>query len=173
MGLAAHWGGPMQTNDSPIGGQAVSSTAGIVSRVESRGYVHSGIDSHLVVQTDAAINPGNSGGPVVQQGHVVGVAFQGYPGFDNMGFFIPMPVVRHFLADLEDGRYDGFPDSGLQTTPLLSPVYRRERGLPEGKSGVVVDLVSPGGTADGVIQPGDVILAVDGVTVANDGSIRT
>ena len=117
----------------PLGGQDVSSTAGIVSRVESRGYVHSGADAHLVVQTDAAINPGNSGGPVVQDGRVVGVAFQGFPGADNMGFFIPVPIVRHFLANLEDGRYDGFPDSGLETTPLLSPAYRRERGLPAGR----------------------------------------
>ena len=157
----------------PLGGQEVSSTAGIVSRVESRGYVHSGIDAHLVVQTDAAINPGNSGGPVVQDGRVVGVAFQGYPGFDNMGFFIPVPVVHHFLDDLGDGRYDGFPDLGLSTLPLLSPAYRHERGLPEGRSGVVVDLVAPGSTADGVLEKGDVLLEVDGQVVANDGTIRT
>ena len=113
--------------------QDVSSTAGIVSRIESRSYVHSGVDSHLVVQTDAAINPGNSGGPVVQDGRVVGVAFQGYPGAENMGFFIPIPIVRHFLDDLKDGRYDGFPDSGLDTMPLLSPALRRERGLPAGR----------------------------------------
>jgi hypothetical protein len=156
----------------PLGGQDVSSTAGIVSRVESRGYVHSGIDAHLVVQTDAAINPGNSGGPVVQDGRVVGVAFQGYPGFDNMGFFIPVPVVRHFLADLGDETYEGFPDSGLATSPLLSPAYRRERGLPEGRSGVVVDQVAPGGTAFSVLRPGDVILAVDGTAVANDGTVH-
>ena len=156
----------------PLGGQEVSSTAGIVSRVESRGYVHTGVDSHLVVQTDAAINPGNSGGPVVQDGRVVGVAFQGYPGFDNMGFFIPVPVVRHFLGDAADGAYDGFPDSGLSVLPLLSPAYRRERGLPEGRSGVVVDLVAPGSTADGVLQKGDVLLAVDGQAVANDGTVQ-
>ena len=71
-----------------------------------------------MVQTDAAINPGNSGGPVVQDGKVVGVAFQGFPGADNMGFFIPIPIVHHFLANLQDGRYDGFPDSGLSTTSL-------------------------------------------------------
>jgi S1-C subfamily serine protease len=156
----------------PLGGQDVSSTAGIVSRVESRGYVHSGADAHLVVQTDAAINPGNSGGPVVQVGRVVGVAFQGFPGADNMGFFIPVPVVRHFLANLEDGRYDGFPDSGLDTTPLLSPAYRRERGLPEGRGGVVVDRVAPGGTADGLLRPGDVLLSVEGRAIADDGTIR-
>ena len=156
----------------PLGGQDVSSTAGIVSRVESRGYVHSGADAHLVVQTDAAINPGNSGGPVVQDGRVVGVAFQGFPGADNMGFFIPVPIVRHFLTNLEDGRYDGFPDSGIETTPLLSPAYRRERGLPPARSGVVVDRVAPGGTTDGVLKPGDVLLNVEGQAIADDGTIR-
>jgi S1-C subfamily serine protease len=162
----------VSTYGFPLGGQDVSSTAGIVSRVESRGYVHSGADAHLVVQTDAAINPGNSGGPVVQDGRVAGVAFQGFPGADNMGFFIPVPIVRHFLANLEDGRYDGFPDSGLATAPLLSPAYRRERGLPAGRGGVVVDRVAPGGTADGVLKPGDVLLSVEGQAIANDGTIR-
>ena len=171
LGEVPRSGSRVLTYGFPLGGQDVSSTAGIVSRVESRGYVHSGIDAHLVVQTDAAINPGNSGGPVVQDGRVVGVAFQGYPGFDNMGFFIPVPVVRHFLADLGDQVYQGFPDSGLFTSPLLSPAYRRERGLPRGKSGVVVDQVAPGGTAFGVLQRGDVILAVDGILVANDGTV--
>jgi S1-C subfamily serine protease len=165
-------GARVNTYGFPLGGQDVSSTAGIVSRVESRGYVHSGADAHLVVQTDAAINPGNSGGPVVQDGRVVGVAFQGFPGADNMGFFIPVPIVRHFLANLVDGRYDGFPDSGLDTTSLLSPAYRRERGLSAGRSGVVVDRVAPGGTADGVLRPGDVLLAVEGQRVADDGTIR-
>jgi S1-C subfamily serine protease len=155
----------------PLGGQDVSSTAGIVSRIESRGYVHSGADAHLVVQTDAAINPGNSGGPVVHEGHVVGVAFQGFPGAENMGFFIPVPIVRHFLRNLEDGHYDGFPDSGLDTSPLVSPAYRQERGLPAGRSGVVVDRIAPGGTFDRVLRPGDVLLSVERRAVADDGTI--
>jgi len=171
LGELPRTGSQVLTYGFPLGGQDVSSTAGIVSRVEMRGYVHSGPDAHLVVQTDAAINPGNSGGPVVQEGRVVGVAFQGFPGFDNMGFFIPIPVVRHFLEDLEDGHYDGFPDSGLETSPLLSPAYRRERGLPEDRSGAVVNRVVPGGTADGVVRPGDVLLAVDGQPIANDATV--
>jgi S1-C subfamily serine protease len=162
----------VNTYGFPLGGQDVSSTAGIVSRIESRGYVHSGADQHLVVQTDAAINPGNSGGPVVQDGNVVGVAFQGFPGADNMGFFIPIPIVHHFLANLQDGRYDGFPDSGLTTTSLVSPAYRRERGLPAGRSGVAVDRVAPGGTTEGIVKEGDVLLSVEGNTIADDGTIK-
>ena len=172
LGALPETGTRVLTYGYPLGGQDVSSTAGIVSRIESRGYVHSGADSHLVVQTDAAINPGNSGGPVVQGGKVVGVAFQGFPGADNMGFFIPVPIVRHFLENLKDGRYDGFPDAGLDTMPLVSPAYRRERGLPDGRGGVVVDRVAPDGTFDGVLRPGDVLLSVAGTKIANDGTIR-
>jgi hypothetical protein len=89
-----------------------------------------------------------------------------------MGFFIPVPIVRYFLENLEDGRYDGFPDSGLQTASLLSPAYRRERRLPQGRSGVVVDRIAPGGTAEGVVEPGDVLLEVQGHPVADDGTIK-
>jgi len=172
LGTLPRTGTRVNTYGYPLGGQDVSSTAGIVSRIESRGYVHSGADAHLVVQTDAAINPGNSGGPVVQEGRVVGVAFQGFPGADNMGFFIPVPIVRHFLKNLEDGHYDGFPDSGLDTTPLLSPAYRRERGLPPGRGGVVIDRVAPDGTADGVLRKGDVLMSIEGQPIADDGTIR-
>ena len=61
----------------PIGGERLSVTRGVVSRIDFQPYSHSRADSHLAVQIDAAINPGNSGGPVVQDGKVVGVAFQG------------------------------------------------------------------------------------------------
>jgi len=156
----------------PLGGDEASSTSGIVSRISFARYAHSGWDSHLVVQTDAAINPGNSGGPVVQDGRVVGVAFQNMPGMSSIGYFIPAPVVRHFLGDLADGRYDGFPDGGVREDELLSPAYRAERGLAAGRSGVVVTAVAPGSTADGALRPGDVLLSAQGKTVEDDGNIR-
>src|SRR5262245_62486388 len=61
----------------PIGGERMSVTTGIVSRIDFQLYTHSSIDQHLAVQISAQINPGNSGGPVVQNGKVVGVALQG------------------------------------------------------------------------------------------------
>ncbi|MBL9131649.1 MAG: trypsin-like peptidase domain-containing protein, partial [Verrucomicrobiaceae bacterium] len=64
----------------PIGGERMSVTRGVVSRIDFRPYSHTNVDSHLCIQVDAAINPGNSGGPVVQDGKVVGVAFQGFSG---------------------------------------------------------------------------------------------
>ena len=90
----------------PIGGQRMSVTKGIVSRIDFLTYSHSVMDSHLCIQIDAAINPGNSGGPVLQGGKVVGVAFQGYSGdvAQNVGYMIPTPVIGHFLKDIEDGQ---------------------------------------------------------------------
>jgi S1-C subfamily serine protease len=155
----------------PVGGTEVSNTAGIVSRVELQGYIHSLTDAHLAVQTDAAINPGNSGGPVMQDGKVVGVAFQSLSAQQSIGYFIPIPVVRHFLTDLKDGHYDGFPDDGMSTLKMVSRPLRRERGVPQDKSGVVVQEVLPGGTADGLLLPGDVLMSVDGVAIADDGRI--
>src|SRR5436189_234583 len=62
----------------PIGGERMSVTTGIVSRIDFQLYTHSSIDQHLTIQISAQINPGNSGGPVMQDSKVVGVAFQGY-----------------------------------------------------------------------------------------------
>src|SRR5438270_9845552 len=49
----------------PIGGERMSVTTGIVSRIDFQLYTHSSIDQHLAVQISAQINPGNSGGPVM------------------------------------------------------------------------------------------------------------
>lgn len=86
----------------PVGGNRISVTRGVVSRIDFNSYSHTRSDQHLVVQIDAAINPGNSGGPVLQNGQVVGVAFQGLRSADNTGYMIPPPVIKRFLKDIED-----------------------------------------------------------------------
>ncbi len=144
----------------PQGGQDLSRTEGVVSRIEFGTYVHPGIDAHLLVQTDSAINPGNSGGPVIQDGLVVGVAFQSNLRLNDVGYFIPTPLVRRFLKDIEDGHYDGVPEIGIQTTSLLNRHLRDYLELPEGQEGVIVERVLPGSSADGLLQPGDVLLEV-------------
>ena len=83
----------------PIGGERMSVTTGIVSRIDFQLYTHSSIDQHLAVQISAQINPGNSGGPVMQNGKVIGVAFQGYSGdvAQGVAYMIPTPVINRFL----------------------------------------------------------------------------
>jgi len=164
-------GSSVETYGYPVGGQRISSTRGIVSRIEKATYAHSGADSHLTVQTDAAINPGNSGGPVIQDGRVAGVAFQAMTEMENVGYFIPTEVIDHFLRDVADGTYDGYPDLGVQVVNLENPAARRASRMQPEQSGVRVKFVYPGSSADGYLKEGDVLLAVDGYAIANDGTI--
>jgi len=157
----------------PIGGDRLSVTRGIVSRISFQPYSHSEVDSHLAIQIDAAINPGNSGGPVMQDGKVVGVAFQGYSGAiaQNVGYMIPTPVIRRFLKDVEDGSYDRYMDLAATYFPLVNPALRQALGVEDADTGVLVGSVFGGGPSEGKLQPGDVILAVDGKPVFSDGKI--
>ena len=126
----------------PAGGQQISYTRGVVSRIQVESYVHIGNRAFLAVQTDAAINPGNSGGPVIQDDKVVGVAFEGLTGLQNTGYFIPTVIIRHFLDDIKDGTYNGVPESGLQLVALQNPAFRRMLKLPDDtKHGVRVDRI--------------------------------
>ena len=155
----------------PAGGEQISYTRGVVSRIELQNYVHVGNRSFLAVQTDAAINPGNSGGPVLQDDSVVGVAFQGMPGLENAGFFIPPPVVQHFLKDVEDGRYDGFPMAGIRMVALQNPAYRRFLKLPDNNAGARIDSLVPIPATERLLKPDDVLLRVGPYDVGSDGTI--
>jgi len=155
----------------PAGGEEISYTRGVVSRIELSVYSHIGNRRLLSVQTDAAINPGNSGGPVIQEDRVVGVAFQGISGLENTGFFIPPPVIQHFLQDVQDGRYDGFPRMGINLATLQNPAYRAFLKLPDNDQGVRVDRLLPKSEAADVLKVDDVILRIGEFPVASDNTI--
>jgi S1-C subfamily serine protease len=158
----------------PIGGDRLSVTRGVVSRIDYNAYTHSGRESHLAIQIDAAINPGNSGGPVMQEDKVVGVAFQGFRGdvAQNVGYMIPTPVIRRFLKDVEDGRYDHYVDIAVRWMPLENPAMRKYLSRPNDGRGVVVTDVFSEGSSDGHLEKGDVLLSIDGHAIESDGSVR-
>ncbi len=154
----------------PMGGERISLTKGVVSRIDYIPYSHSGPDWHLAMQVDAAINPGNSGGPVLYRDKVVGVAFQGIPNAQSLGYAIPLPVIRHFLADIADGAYDGYPELGIDFMETRNPALRRSLKLDGKDGGTVVTQIDPFGSAFGLLQAGDVLLKIDGYPIADDGT---
>ncbi len=154
----------------PEGGDGLSLTKGIVSRIEVTEYAHSRMNL-LGLQIDAAVNAGNSGGPVIMDGKIVGVAMQTLKKAENIGYIIPTPIIEHFLADLKDGKYDGFPASGVVVQSLDNKAMRESLSLPDDKTGLYVAYVIPGTSSDGFLKKGDVVLSIDGHTIANDGSI--
>lgn len=158
----------------PIGGDRISVTRGVVSRIDFRPFSHTSVDSHLAIQVDAAINPGNSGGPVLQNGKVVGVAFQGFSGrvAQNVGYIIPVPVIQRFLKDVEDGRYDHYVDLAVSDFAVENSAQRKALGLNGDGVGVMVADVEPAGSAGEILKRGDVLLSMDGNPVLNNGLIR-
>ncbi len=157
----------------PFGGDSLSITKGIMSRIEHQFYDHSS-GYFLTGQMDAAINPGNSGGPVIVEDQIVGVVMQNSnPGeSENIGYMVPAPIVRHFLMDMEDNHYNGYPDLGIETQKMENPSMKGKHLVPPEQTGVLVIHVHLGSSAENVIYKGDVLTAVDGHPIADDGTVE-
>jgi S1-C subfamily serine protease len=157
----------------PLGGERMSVTTGIVSRIDFQLYTHSSVDSHLTIQISAQINPGNSGGPVMQNARVVGVAFQGYSGdvAQGVAYMIPTPVIQRFLKDVKDGHYDKYVDLGLTYSKLQNPAQRHFLGLKDDDRGVLIPTVVAAGPCAKSVKSGDVLLAIDDHPIASDATV--
>ncbi|XP_014506067.1 protease Do-like 9 [Vigna radiata var. radiata] len=158
----------------PIGGDTISVTSGVVSRIEILSYVH-GSTELLGLQIDAAINSGNSGGPAFNdKGNCVGIAFQSlkHEDAENIGYVIPTPVIMHFIRDYEkNGGYTGFPILGVEWQKMENPDLRMATGMRPDQKGVRIRRIDPTAPESKVLKPSDVILSFDGIDIANDGTV--
>lgn len=129
-------GSTVQAVGYPLGGEQLSITEGVVSRIEYTGYYQN--NAGLRIQVDAALNPGNSGGPVVMDGQVIGVVFSGMDAAENIGYVIPVEEVRAFLDDIGDGAYDGRPRLWVRNFQTCeNPALRDFLGLDDAQTGLV------------------------------------
>jgi S1-C subfamily serine protease len=119
----------------PVGGNGLSTTQGIVSRIEYA-YYDAGA-AGLRIQVDAAISSGNSGSPALVDGKMVGLVYGVGPG-ENIGYVIPAEEIDGFLADVGDGRYDGKPRLFEQFQILENEAIRARLGLAKAVRGVMV-----------------------------------
>lgn len=120
----------------PVGGDALSVTKGTVSRIEYTAY-----DEHtqaLRIQVDAAVNHGNSGGPALVNDELVGLVFSGIDSAQNIGYVIPVEEIRMFLADIEDGKYDGEPHMYHSLQTLENDALRGKLKLKKEWKGIIV-----------------------------------
>jgi S1-C subfamily serine protease len=163
--------GEVLVHGFPSGGDTMSVTRGVVSRVEHQLYLHATREL-LAGQIDAAINPGNSGGPVTRDGRLVGIVMQNDLDADNVGYMVAVSVIQHFLADVADGRLDGIPALGIDWQPVENRDLRELYGLSPGRTGVLVTRVVPGSTAEGALRRGDVLTALGDLPVGGDGTVE-
>ena len=154
----------------PTGGNSLSITKGIVSRIEFVAYNYP--VSGLRIQVDAAINPGNSGGPAIAGDKMIGLAFSKLGGdTQNIGYIIPNEEVDLFLKDIADGRYDGKPAMYDELQTLENPALREFLKLDKSVEGMIVH--RPYKTdADYPLKEWDVLTRIGDTPIDNQGMIK-
>lgn len=156
---------------SPLGLES-SVTLGVVSAVARQLAPE---DPMIYIQTDASINPGNSGGALVDtEGRLVGVNTLIYSrsgGNEGIGFAAPSNIVRNVFSQIRKTGRVQRGDIGVNTQ-TLTPLLAEGLGV-TADAGVVLSDVTPGGPAARAgLQPGDLVLALDGKRMENGRQLR-
>jgi len=126
-----------------------------------------------VIQTDAAINPGNSGGPLLNiSGQVIGVNVAMAQGAENIGFALPINIVKKDIESVKTKGRIVQPYIGVRYIPVTA-VIQKENNLPFDFGALVLRgqsitdfAVVPGSPADkaGIVE-NDIILEINGTKI--------
>jgi S1-C subfamily serine protease len=122
----------------PEGGDNLSITKGIVSRIEFTAYTETYAHFGLRVQVDAAINSGNAGGPAMVGDKMIGLVDHHVVGADNIGYIVPSEEINTFLQDVADGHFDGKPAMFDELQTLETDAIRRRLKLDKSVAGMIV-----------------------------------
>ncbi|MSR29230.1 MAG: serine protease [Phycisphaerales bacterium] len=151
----------------PMGGDAMSTTSGVISRTEWAPVGNRG-ENGMRIQVDAAVNSGNSGGPAFGEGKIVGLAFSGLDQAhaDNISYLIATEEIQRFLDQVAVGAVEGNTVKNIYVQTLENPALRAKLGAGSDVSGVVV-IDQKGGP----LQPWDIVTRLNGSAVDNKGQI--
>jgi S1-C subfamily serine protease len=144
-------------------------TLGIVSAL---GRANVGITQYEdFIQTDAAINPGNSGGALINgRGELVGIntaIFSQSGGYQGIGFAVPSNLVRRIVDDLQKYGRVRRGSIGLVEVIPMTPRLADELRAPS-TDGVVVNQLSRNSAAyKAGLEPGDIVLSVNGTAIGD------
>lgn len=161
---------------SPLGNFRNTVTAGVVSALNRSVGRMEGL-----IQTDASINRGNSGGPLINlQGEVVGIntlvvrgsgAIFGGDQAEGLGFSVPSAIFRNVSDQLIQSGEMKYPYLGIRYS-MIDGDIAAEQNLPV-QTGALVAGVEPNTPAASAgLQENDIIMAVNGVSLAQDNSLR-
>ncbi len=150
----------------PIGGSDLSTTEGVVSRIELAPMFNGAMA--LRIQVDAAVNPGNSGGPAISDGRMIGVVFSKAKQAESTGYLIAGEEVVAFLQDIEDGSYDGRPQWMHSFQSLENESLREFHGLNKDTGGVLIKQIH-GDEEKSALKVGDIVTSIQGQPISKDG----
>ena len=171
-----------QSSRVPIGSWAIaignplgfknSVTVGVVSATGRILPGPGGRPLEDLIQTDAAINPGNSGGPLCDiNGNVIGMNTAIIPSAQGIGFAVGVDSIKKAIADmLAHGRVIR-PYLGILYTEISSRI-QSEYDLPSREGAFIVRVQPRSPASRAGLQPGDVIISIDGKKIIDSDDLR-
>ena len=156
---------------SPLG-LSSSVTMGVVSAVARQLTPE---DPMIYIQTDAPINPGNSGGALVDtEGKLVGIntlIFSQGGGSEGIGFAAPSNIVRNVVGQIRKFGRVRRGEVGV-TAQTITPLLAEALGLGVDRGVILSDVAAGSPAARAGLQPGDVVLTLDGKAMENGRQFR-
>ena len=150
---------------------ALVSTPGPITTIEVGRYQLEG-NAFLIYKLSLPLQyrEGSFTAPVIKEGKLAGILMRYDPRNQNVDV-LPAPVIQHFLKDMDEGGYQGFPRLGMETAPTRDPQLRHYAKVPSGAGGVYVTDVAPDGpAAKAGLKTGDVVLELGGFPIDQDGN---
>ena len=164
---------------NPLGELGGTVTDGIISALDREISIDG--TTMVLLQTNAAVNPGNSGGPLCNgQGEVIGIVTRKVTDSDGLGMAIPINGAMELVnAYIDRGSTDhvvsknarvraslGIQAASVKEGDQITASYYAEQ------DGVLVVATTKGGSAEGILQPGDIILKMDGERIQDMDALK-
>jgi serine protease Do len=156
---------------SPLGLES-SVSMGVVSAVARQLTPE---DPMIYIQTDATINPGNSGGALVDtEGRLVGINTLIYSqsgGSEGIGFAAPSNIVRNVFSQIRKYGRVRRGEIGV-SSQTITPLMAEALGLSFDAGVILADVDTDGPAAKAGLEPGDIVLTLDGKPMENGRQFR-
>lgn len=144
-----------------------------ISKVLTRRYIVEGSGFLVYEATGIIRSEANSFTlPVVKGGKLAGLLLS-YDSKNQVTTILPAPIIEHFLKDVADGSYEGFPGLGMEFQTTQDEQFREYLGLKPGDPGVLVTTVVKGGSAaEAGMKKNDILLAINGFAIDARGDYK-
>jgi len=140
----------------------------IVERYDARVIRADADGAQLRLRVKTTLSDSGNGQAAVRDGALCGLLVDTTRQRQE-GTILGLETIRRYLADFDDGKYDGPPSSSMWIQPLLRDDLRKWVKLPDDLHGILITRLMRGRSGADVLRAGDVLLSVDGNDLDDEG----